>query len=212
MQGPKILSLVGLVMVVGVLAASHALPRLPEPVTHRVPVDSFPRQVGEWKADEDAPVDPEVQKVIPTAKIVTRTYHGPVGETVELTLLSAERVQDFHNPNECFPGQGWQLSERREAPLGGRTFNVMGAEKDGVRHDVYYCWIGSGDLHQSSGVTAALSAVRNKVFGRLMDRHDGMSLFVRVISSQDPRSRQDAQAFIGQLMIPVDAMLRQSGA
>lgn len=211
MQNAKVLPVIGLLLLWMAVAATYALPRLPIPQVHKVAVETFPRQIGEWKAESaDKPVDAEVQKKIPTATIVTRDYSKPTGQKVELLLLSADRRADFHNPNECFPGQGWQLSDHREVQIGGQRFNYMTAEQGGIKMDICYAWLGKLDVEKPhNAYQKNLYTLREKIFSSVMDRADGMSLFVRTMVPSNEQGRQAIREFVGQIETPIYALLRQ---
>lgn len=210
MQNAKVLPVIGLIMVVGAVALSYAVPRLPVPNIQRLPVETFPRNVADWASGPDREVDPYVQNKIPTAKIVSRTYTNKPGKSVELTLLSASQRADFHNPNECFPGQGWALSNHHRVEVDGQRFNVMSAQKDGENLIVYYCWMGERDVKKPSTVVQrTMLDIRDRVFTGIMDRADGMSLFVRVLAKDDEAGRKSVSAFAAHLLPKVRIMLAQ---
>ncbi len=203
MQNAKVLSLIGLLMVSAALVGAYALPRAPVPAMHRLPVETFTPQIGGWTANADLPVDDFVQQKLPTAKIVTRDYMGTSGRQVELLLLSAERREDFHDPNECFPGSGWQLTDRRPIQIGGQTVNTMRAERDGVRTRVWYWWAGEVDFEQGdAGGQRKIQALRKFVL-HTFGRADGMSLFVRMTAPDTEPGRADLRAFTQTLLPPL---------
>ena len=209
MQNAKILPLIGTLMIAAAAVCTYAVPRLPVPAVRKLPVDTFPRSIGEWQAGPDQEVDPEVQGKIPTALIVCRNYTNKAGESVELLLLSASQRGDFHNPNECFPGHGWKLGNHREVQVLDQGFHQMTAEKDGAKMEVLYNWL--GELAVKPPDSAALRtafAVRNKVFSGVMDRVDGMSLFVRVMAPSDDAHQQTMQKFAQQAIPTIEALLQ----
>jgi EpsI family protein len=201
---------IGLVMTLAALAGSYALPRVSVPSIHKVPVETFPRTLGEWQAGEDQAVDPEVQQKLSTATIITRNYRRPDRQALELTLISGSQRADFHNPNECFPGHGWTLSDHQEQGIGGQRFNTMTAELDNTRIRVYYCWMGALDVEKPRGAgVQTMYALRDMLFSSLMDRADGMSVFVRVVVPDDAPGREAAVSFLERLLPPVRTLLKQ---
>jgi EpsI family protein len=210
MQNAKILPVIGLAMTLAALVGNYALPHVSIPSIKKVPVETFPRALGEWQAGADQAVDPEVQQKLSTATIITRDYRRPDGQALELTLISGSQRADFHNPNECFPGHGWTLSEHQERSIGGQKFNTMMGEMDAARIKVYYCWMGALDVERPrSAGEQTLYALRDTIFSGIMDRADGMSVFVRVIVPDDEKGRQAAVSFLEQLLPPVRALLKQ---
>lgn len=195
MQNTKILSLTGLLMVFAALAANYGMARVAVPAVHRLPVETFPRQIGEWTAGAEIAADPEVQQKLPTATLVTRVYTNRAGESVELLLLTAGRREDFHSPNECFPGHGWELSDKRHESVDGQQVNTMMAERESVRSEVWYWWAGDLDFtQQANGGLSGIQNLRRTIYSSL-GRADGMSLFVRMIAPRTPQGHQYLDAF-----------------
>ena len=79
MQNAKVLSLIGLLMVGLALATNYRMARISIPTAHRLPVETFPRRIGEWTAGPDIADDEEVQHKLPTATLVTRMYSNAAG-------------------------------------------------------------------------------------------------------------------------------------
>lgn len=208
MQNTKVLSLTGLLMVLLALAANYGVARVFVPVAHRLPVETFPRKIGEWTAGPDIVADTEVQQKLPTATLVTRVYTNPTGESVELLLLTAGRREDFHNPNECFPGHGWELSNKQKTSLEGQAVNTMLAVRESAQSEVWYWWAGELDFaQQASGTMSNIQRLRRTIYGGL-GRADGMSLFVRLIAPHTPQGHHCLDAFT-RTVLPV---IRQLGS
>ena len=207
MQNAKIFSLIGLLMVLGALAANYGVARIVIPEAHRLPVETFPRQIGEWTAGPDIAADPEVQKKLPTATLVTHVYTNRTGQSVELLLLTAGRREDFHNPNECFPGGGWLLTDRKQILMDNQSVSTMVAERENIRSQVWYWWAGELDFSEQAGkAKSSLQKLREAIYGG-MGRADGMSLFVRMIAPDTPQGHQSLTAFT-KVILP---SLRQLG-
>lgn len=174
MQNTKVYPLVGLIMVLATLLANHIIGRLPVPKPHPVPIENFPRQVGEWHGGADQSVDASVQKVLSTARIVTRTYTDSHGDAVELLLLTASDYKDFHDPNVCFPGQGWTLTNQRTVDIDGQTFNSMIAVQGATQLAVLY-WMPEDSLAKTGQNWGKMMAIR-----KLAGTENTTSLFVRL--------------------------------
>jgi EpsI family protein len=184
--------MIALGLATAALAANHLVAPLPTAVLRRLPVESLPQRIGAWRCVADRATDPAVQKVVPTARIVDRVYREEgTGREVTLTLLTATDYADFHDPNICFPGQGFTLSAAEPAMLAGQALRVMTAERGGERLRVAYWWSGSAapDTTYGREQVGKLLALRDRLTGR-----QGRSLFVRVIAAE-PRigSEQAAQ-------------------
>ena len=110
-------------------------------------------------------------------------------------LLTAGRREDFHNPNECFPGHDWQLTEQRQFAVAGQQVSAMTADCESISSEVWYWWAGEVDFAQQSGKnTPAVQNLRRTIYAGL-GRADGMSLFVRMMAPHTVQGRQSLNAF-----------------
>lgn len=185
MQNTKILPLIGLALVGAAITANHAFGRLPMATMRRLPVEQFPRAFAGWKGGADYPTDPEVVRKLPTAKIVNRDYRRADGRQVNLLLLTATEYADFHDPNWCFPAQGFRLSAVREITVAGQSARSMTAERDGAKLDVVYWWNGKvvTEVKWGREQIGKLLTLRNK-----LTNEQGQSLFVRLVTPAAPES------------------------
>ena len=210
MQTAKNLPIIGTLMIVTATICTYAFPRLPVPSIHKIPVETFPRTIGEWQGGPDEAVDPEVQKIIPTATIISRVYKNLSGQTVELTLLSASQRGDYHDPNICFPAHGWNLSNLQNVHIFGERFNSMTAEQDKLKMKVHYKWMGAINIKTDSVYLKSAVKVRDEVFYGVMDRTDGMELFVRIMAKDDDLNPRAMGDFNQQIMPIVNSLLKQN--
>jgi len=185
MQQRKAVELIALFMVLVSLWITHGVARVPAAPTRYLPVERFPRLLGDWAAGPDMPVDPVVRKMLTTATIVSRNYSEPEGRSVELMLLTAARRQDFHDPNECFPGSGWTLGDRGKVVVEGQPINTIVATRDTVQMDVWYCWMSALDFERLDSSQRRLQRFRRAIF-TTMGRKDDVSLFVRLMAPHQP--------------------------
>ena len=173
------------------LAADLLAPRLVMAHPHLLPVASFPRSIGNWQVTTDCPVDPEIQAKLSTARIIDRIYTDDTGRSVELLLLTATDYKDFHDPNLCFPSQGFDLKERTSFGLDGQEVNAMVAAKGSERYRVIY-WLNGRymtSMPHSNGLKKIL-AIR-----KLITKEDGASLFVRLMTADGPDSDRTLRDF-----------------
>lgn len=202
MQNTKILPIIGFGLALAALIANHAFGRLQPAQPHLLPVETLPRQLGGWTAGPDRSLDSSIRKILPTARIVDRIYTNRSGESVDLLVLSAADYKDFHDPNICFPGQGFTLSDQKTATIAGQTIDTMMAARGADKMDVYY-WL-AGDAVESVPQGLPLEkvlAVRN-----LMLKTQGQSLFVRLIAPHDAQSGAALADLTRQLLTPLRAM------
>lgn len=204
MQNTKI-CLIGVLMVAATLIANMAVGRLEIATLRLLPVQTFPRKIGEWQAGEDMAVDPDVMKNLTSAKVVERTYRNPRGQFAQLLLLTATETGDFHNPRSCFPSQGWNLFGFREVKVRGQRIKAMTADQDGDKLQVFYWRTGyRPPPPQRNALRQKLYAFRVGFIGK----EEGMPLFVRVIAPDDGKNTA-VMSFLEQIQAPIQALTRE---
>jgi hypothetical protein len=114
-------------MLTAALVVTYALPRLELPRPRRLPVEGFPKQIGQWRAVDENAVSEDVQKALPTATIVDRDYRDAEGRTMNVVLVTAREMRDIHSPAVCLPGSGWQTDRDELVVMDGQkiTARVM---------------------------------------------------------------------------------------
>jgi|GEM_PF-3667477 EpsI family protein len=88
-----------------------------EPSYGSVDVRTVPTNLGNWKYLGDAPETEESKKQmagISADSYVTRYYQSPDGQVIELYIVYRKygRREFNHNPDQCFPAGGWQLTSK----------------------------------------------------------------------------------------------------
>ena len=207
MQDTKVFAVLALLLVVPALVAEFTCDRLPVAYPRVLSVEAFPARLGAWQGGPLVPVDSEVQKRIPTAKINERVYTNGTLPGVDLTLVSARDAEDIHNPLACFPSQGWDLSQITRAQIGSQPVNVMTATQGDQRWKVIF-W-STGDYAAPAPRAAwlrGLAAARQKY----IVKGDDKSLLVRVVAPATPEGDAALRDFTAHLMAPLGRML-QSG-
>ncbi len=169
----KTIAVLGLVLMTTVLAANHAFRRIEPPKFKQLPIETFPRQIGEWTSGPDRPPDPDVQAKLPRAKIVDRLYTNSVGQGIELVLVSADRWQDIHDPRVCFPAQGWTLETRGVVTIEGQKINDLSASRNAERWALLFCF--TGKTVREGTLAEKMDAMR-----RAITRDEADSLLVRL--------------------------------
>jgi EpsI family protein len=215
MRNLQIFQIVGAGMVLAALIANHAAGRVQPPQLHQLPVRSFPRQIGEWKAGPDNPVDPDVQHQLSTAIIVDRDYKNIAGDDVDLVLITADRTGDLHNPKVCLPDQGWQLSEEKMINVGDQPASFMVAGRGQEQLEVLY-WL-TGQTRRGKSLPLRFQSLRAAVIGiegdSLRNQIHGYSLFVRLIAVHTPSGHQALLRFANQILEPLKPIVAsRSGA
>ena len=66
-----------------------------------------PLDVGAWSG-KDRKYPPGIYKALPGSNILLREYSDPVESIVSLTIISSPFLSNFHNPEFCYTGAGFQ--------------------------------------------------------------------------------------------------------
>jgi EpsI family protein len=121
------------------LAAIYGIPRPKYHGTNVLQELDVPLSFGAWHGqdnpDEAQPLDDKFNFI---NTLISRTYTGPQGETLDLMILDAG---NFHNPKICMGGAGYIA---RDLPDLGVTFPVEGKKRDFT--EVYFTKDNEGDL------------------------------------------------------------------
>ncbi|MCC6484195.1 MAG: EpsI family protein [Armatimonadetes bacterium] len=207
MSKPAIFSVVCLIMATVALAANRGIAPVESDTLQRLPVEKFPKQVDTWAMVDDRPTDPEVQKAVPTARIVDRIYQDKNGRLINLTLLTATDYADFHDPNICFPGQGFSLTQERHREIAGQPGRYMVAQRQDVRQQVFYWWSGGAavDTKYGRNQMGRLLALRDRLMG-----HEGQSLFVRLIADDSVEGQAAMKDFLRNAKAPLADLMAES--
>lgn len=82
----------------------------------------------DWKATEGS-ITPEEARILEPDDVILRTYRGPKGGQVELTVVAGHRKRTVHTPGYCMVGGGWEVTSQgpTELPLPGRSVPAMRA-------------------------------------------------------------------------------------
>lgn len=90
------------------------------------PLEGFPRQIANWTATADHPIEPAAQEVLRADDILSRSYGRPAsGLPVSLFVAffrSQRAGQTPHSPKNCLPGAGFEPLESGsvDLPIPGR--------------------------------------------------------------------------------------------
>ncbi len=177
-QHARALTVAGCVTVFGLAALSYWLGPLPVPRPRLLPVETLPLVLGDWQGGPVQPVDPDIQARLPTSHIFDRPYTDRRGQGADVMLVTASDVVDIHSPLDCFPSQGWRLSNPRTAVLDGQRVSLIDARQEAQAFTMLYWTTGYYLPPPSpSPLVRRISAAR----ARLVGTKEGTSLFVRVL-------------------------------
>jgi exosortase D (VPLPA-CTERM-specific) len=161
----------------------------------RLPLQSFPQQLGTWTG-ADASIDPDVLAVLGPGDFLLRVYHNQEKRQPEVEVFLAyfpsQRTGDtIHSPKNCLPGAGWTPLERRRVMLalpGHAPFpaNRYIIAKGDAREFVLY-WYWAHDRGIASEYWAKYYLVADSI---AMNRSDGA--LVRLTTAMYPGETADA--------------------
>lgn len=108
---------------------------------------AIPDRVGSWAATDEAELDPESLALIAPDTYAFRLYEAPgrppIWLYVGLYLGRAGHGKGAHDPEICYPAQGWEIirTERRRLDLGNAdalSASALTVELQGVRTAVLH--------------------------------------------------------------------------
>jgi EpsI family protein len=182
----------------------------------------FPKSFGDWQLDTNMPVtivSPDVEAQLKSlyAQTVNRTYVGPRGERIMLSVAYGGDQSDAtraHRPDVCYPVQGFDILSNVDA-----TIDVGHAQlpvrhmfaKQGQRYEPVTFWFVVGEYVAVSGQQQKLAQLRYGVRGIIPD---GMLVRVSSIDPDAAAAYQVQARFIADMRaaMPQPARLRAFGS
>jgi len=160
-----------------------------EVIPHRLPLASFPAQLGDWDSVEIA-LDKDTLAVLGAGDFLERVYQNQSENLPAIDLFLAyfptQRAGDtIHSPQHCLPGAGWNPEENSRVTLslpGHDPFpaNRYVIAKAGARKLVLY-WYWAHDRGVASEYWAKFYLVKDSI---RMNRSDGA--LVRITTDMFP--------------------------
>jgi EpsI family protein len=162
---------------------------------NRLPLSSFPAQLGNWDSTE-IELDKETRAVLGAGDFLERVYQIEAEKVPAIDLFLAyfpsQRTGDtIHSPQHCLPGAGWNPEENGRVTLslpGHAPFpaNRYVIAKAGARKLVLY-WYWAHDRGVASEYWAKFYLVKDSI---RMNRSDGA--LVRITTDMFPGETPDA--------------------
>jgi len=166
-----------------------------EVIANRVPLSSFPAQLGAWDSVE-IELDKNTLAVLGSGDFMERVYRNQSEKVPAIDLFLAyfpsQRTGDtIHSPQHCLPGAGWNPEENSRVTLslpghGPFPANRYVIAKAGARKLVLY-WYWAHDRGVASEYWAKYFLVADSI---RMNRSDGA--LVRVTTDMFPGETPDA--------------------
>ena len=101
-------------LTVGAVAVARA--DRAEPVSERLPFDSFPMVFGGWSGVKEPPLEPKILAILGVDDYLTRAYFTAdrkAAAGLYIGYYGSQRQGDtMHSPLNCLPGAGWEPLSR----------------------------------------------------------------------------------------------------
>jgi EpsI family protein len=166
-----------------------------EVIANRLPLSSFPAQLGSWNSVE-IQLDKDTLAILGAGDFMERVYQHQSENLPAIDLFLAyfpsQRAGDtIHSPQHCLPGAGWNPEENTRVTLslpghGPFPANRYVIAKAGARKLVLY-WYWAHDRGVASEYWAKFYLVKDSI---RMNRSDGA--LVRITSDMFPGETPDA--------------------
>jgi EpsI family protein len=160
----------------------------------RLPIHSFPMQLGQWSGVE-RPIEKSVLEVLGPGEFTVRDYYhddDPEPTNLYLAYLPSQRTGDaIHSPKNCIPGDGWTPIESSQIMIGVPGHAEFPANRyiiskgDSRRLVLYWFW--AHDRGVASEYWAKFYLVKDAI---RMNRSDGA--LVRILINMHPGETVDA--------------------
>ena len=85
----------------------------------RKPLDTFPRQIGEWSFVNSSSLSQGVEEKLGVDDYLEYNYISPTGQIVNIyvSYFSSMEGKGFHSPRNCMPGSGWGIASLKPLVL-----------------------------------------------------------------------------------------------
>jgi EpsI family protein len=167
------------------------------PVNKKVALEQALTDVGGWKKAGRGSLSARIVEELDLDDYIFQTYTRQNDSVTVYAgcYFSGKKVGAAHDPQVCYPGQGWKLSgkEQRRHQLKSQEdleYSRIVAEMEGIREEIVY-WFQVDDK-------SAPNTFRQKVFlfeKRLLRRGEG-NAFVRISTSLNNRTEKEAHDLI----------------
>ena len=134
----------------------------------------LPENVGPWTLRRENELAPDVLEMIEPDAYTMRRYvargRTPVWLYVGLYLGRAGYGRGAHEPEVCYPAQGWEVtrSQPMDVPLEGEKFMHVKLldVQNSTRHEVVLYWFQPSGRWASSGAVEELTRIVDAALGR----------------------------------------------
>ncbi len=197
MRRTKILSACALACCFGALSVNAMFARGAWRRQIPLPIHEFPRQVGGWESVEDRPLEADVQWRIPSADVLDRMYANPSGHVVNMLLVTAADTVDIHDPQQCLPGQGWEIQQSAPITISGQAMTDLHVRKGAETLEALFWW---------TEATSSTDTTR-RTLQNLLHRLGGRgTLLIRLSAPDTPANHAVLLDFARQTLAPLQTL------
>jgi len=182
-------------------------------VSERVYEISLPREVGPWHATRDDRMSDEIWSIIEPDAYLLRLYQAadrrPIWIYVGLYGARSGAAKTAHDPEVCFPAQGWEILARRSTEVMLPSDDQIAATQLeahlGVQYQTALYWFQPAARWPMSSAVEQLMRIYDAITGR------PQYAFVRFTapSSQKESAIDDLAAFASQIAPAIRAAVEQ---
>lgn len=188
----KIVAVVGLFLFTSILVYGK-----PEPVRSlkSISLNKALLEVDGWETGPHIPYARDVVDSLALDDYVNRVFVKDQ-KTVSLYIgyyLTTGKVGAAHDPLVCFPGQGWDVSDREKGEIeilygGGRkvSYSTMTVERDGGDKQIILYWFQAYEIANANTFNQKITALFQRISGAGED-----NAFVRLTCSTAQQSESE---------------------
>ena len=158
----------------------------------RLDPNTLPVQIGDWRGGPNRPMSDAIRlNNIPTARIMDRIYGNEQGDYINLVLVSSEVAEDAHDPELCFPSQGWKVEPLAAWSLYEKSMHHDRVIQSGHTMDLLF-WYETTNPRNNAWI--------NRTEKIRLELHGRGSVLVRLTTMQGARSEAALKDFVRQLV------------
>ena len=167
----------------------------------------IPKQIGEWKLDEIAPlmISPELKSQVDKIynQTLTRNYVNDKGERIMLSIAYGNDQSystQVHRPEMCYPAQGFEIKSMSKDSIdfSGAKLPVMKlVATQGPRIEPITYWVMIGDSAVRGNVEQHLARLKYGLTGKIPY---GMLVRVSTISANESQSYRTQERFVRDML------------
>jgi EpsI family protein len=180
-----------------------------EIIPPRLPLSSFPKQLGDWKG-KDIALDKDTLDVLGPGDFLVRDYYAPdqpQPTNLYIAYFPSQRTGDtIHSPKNCLPGAGWAPVQNSRITLVLPGHDPFPANRyviaKGDAHQLVLYWYWAHDRGVASEYWAKFYLVKDSI---RMNRSDGalVRIVTPMVSGETPDAAQERLFLFASNVVPL---------